>query len=478
MMQTDSEKLKQHLYSLFLCCHSIMAGAVEALLKCHRFNLRLEIAGKNNPGAYLFVEMAQKLGVSFETVEVPSNLANRPWDWFGDRTAINQRAWIPEMKHREADFHVLFPFYLRYHLSALRQKDPGFPEFQVDNLYVVSLWMDCLDTAKTQMSARVLRDLLLWEKYRVLSVPRLADNLNNEMRAVHGKVTSLTDLSQLYLGFCRGGEGWAMVKGEEISNHPFNRFSYNRTHASAISVGSGVGGNVSFPVLVRNFVWDIGQITAITKNGWALNRFQLPGSTEDAKKTRDCLLLRLKGKSEDEIFTKLEFSDNTKYLDWQITRCIDTDSKRYRNSLEDWINACQYFEIEPNAEILDKPALPISQESVAKPATAPSDAAIPSTTPQFRHSPDFRSVMSADGRSFALTEKQAHVISLLYGFYEQGVPEVSQAHLIEEVYGYVSENRLKKLFDDNEAWDALIEKGRKKGLIRLKIGGSGEKKGS
>ncbi|PKK81917.1 MAG: hypothetical protein CVT49_16390 [candidate division Zixibacteria bacterium HGW-Zixibacteria-1] len=120
-----------------------MCAAVDNLVKSFRFKLKLEISGAENPGYSLFVEIARRLNVEFEMVEIPAILKQTPWKWLSDRNTKNLRVWIPNMAYREGDFHVFFPFYLNYHLRELKLRDPDFPSPQIDNLYMTLLWQLC-----------------------------------------------------------------------------------------------------------------------------------------------------------------------------------------------------------------------------------------------------------------------------------------------------------------------------------------------
>lgn len=82
--------------------------------------------------------------------------------------------------------------------------------------------------------------------------------------------------------------------------------------------------------------------------------------------------------------------------------------------------------------------------------------------------PDCRAVMTPWGERFSFTSKQAEVMQELYRALLIGTWEVSQSRLISQVYGLHQKGKLKKLFDNDQAWNAMIESGIKKGLIRLK----------
>ena len=266
MIQSDPSILKDRLQSLFMCCCSMMSAAMDALVKSHHFKLKLEIGGVSNPGGAFFVEIAKRLKVDFKIVEVEPLYAEMPWAWLSDHTTKSQRAWIPEMRHREGDFHVMFPFYLRYHVNELRKHSPDFPSPQMDNLYVVLVWEECFGTFQAPLSARVLKDLLAWEKTHLLTAHKYAGSTIDEIRTVHSKVMSLSKFSQLYLGFCPGALGLELAKGKDIKNHQFNRLTRQMLNIQQ----PGLGESMALPIMVRNPVWDIKQTIVITKNAWAL----------------------------------------------------------------------------------------------------------------------------------------------------------------------------------------------------------------
>ncbi len=70
-----------------------------------------------------------------------------------------------------------------------------------------------------------------------------------------------------------------------------------------------------------------------------------------------------------------------------------------------------------------------------------------------RHSTDFRSVHWF-GTDYAFTATQAAAIKLLWEAWEDGTPDVGQETLLEAAGS--SGNRLRDVFKDNPAWQALV----------------------
>jgi len=464
ILDVDPLILRDRLHALFLCSQSVMNVAVEMLLKSHRFKIKLEIAGATNPGYSLFIKIANKLKVDYITPEIPEELRPFPLKWISDKSTANLRTWIPEMKDREGDYHILLPFYLRYHLDKLREREPNFPMPQIDNLYLLSRWEECF-VYQVPLSITALKDLLSYERFPYLSIPSpLFSFIGTGF--VEQRLFRLDDLSQLYLGFCSGPEKWNLVNGVEIEKHPYNMALRNKL--SAMTLRSGNRRTPSYPVLVRHFTWDLEQLGLIIENASVLNMINKHLPKERADRIRNCLLFRLRGLSEDEIKGELGFGNQEEYYEWQVANRINIISKDYRDPYDAWQNACEFFEIEPNIEILDN--VQISAATKDEPNASdsgPTGIQLPPITIA-RHSDGFASIVTSNGKSISLTGKQAHLISKLHEAYVNGTPELFQARLINEIYGEVKENRLQKLFGNNDAWNELIEKGRRKGLIRLK----------
>ncbi len=468
MANHDPKILLEQLQALFLNHFSPMTIAINNLIKCYRFKLKLEICGFKNPGYLLFIEIVKKLGINFESVDIPVRFGEVPWNWLADKNSGNLRAWIPNMKNREGDFPVMFPFYLNYHLKELRKHDPNFPSPNIDNLYIILLSRTCFGPAEAPLSVRILNDLLFSESTHQLTVPLYEGYISEEMKIMYHKIADLSQPAQLYLGFCLGQEKFRLARTLKEKGHPYcilhlDRWDFQRQNIPEFPPNS---------IVVKGLNWNIEQMGVMIKNGWTLNndedQFLLMAESEK-NKILECLMLRLSGLNEDEIMYKLGFPNEEKYCEWQVSQFIDIDPDRFRDPLKSWLEACEYFDLEPNIKILeDHGTLAGDKHKSDSTKIIPQPAKLP-PEPPFRHSPDFRSVRAANGQSFTLTEKQAHVILELHKAYENGTPELSQAYLIEEVYGVVSENRLKKLFGNNEIWEALIENGKRKGTYRLKI---------
>jgi hypothetical protein len=337
------------------------------------------------------------------------------------------------------------------------------------------------------ISNRVLKDLVAWEAVGQLTVHSYVGTRSQEIRTVHRKLWDLSDLAQLYLGFCGGSEGWQLVKDLKTGQHAFNLRS--REWEAATAVGSS-SGTPPIPRLIRLYSWDVDDVAIITKNAWALHLRGLELCKSDLPKVRQCLIARLTGKSEDEIREELGFESQEEYYKWQVSRAIDIDRRRISDPLDNWIKACAYFQIEPTLEALasfqaykpdytgqvGSPRIPAPEVSEPKVVSASNAAPVvnpetvrSSASGEFRHSPDYRSVIAVSGEPLVLTPKQAHMVSILHKAWENGTPELSHGYLIEAVFGEVTENRLKKLFANDEAWGLLFEAGTGKGLIRMKL---------
>lgn len=91
---------------------------------------------------------------------------------------------------------------------------------------------------------------------------------------------------------------------------------------------------------------------------------------------------------------------------------------------------------------------------------------------QFSHSDDFRSV-NKDGIEIPLTSMQAQVIDILWNNFQNGTPDVSQAYIINMVSPDTDADRLRDVCfatkTGHETYQTLIEPGKTKGTIRLKL---------
>ncbi len=95
------------------------------------------------------------------------------------------------------------------------------------------------------------------------------------------------------------------------------------------------------------------------------------------------------------------------------------------------------------------------------------DASLVETQIDFKHSPDYRSVIIQE-QTFTLTPNQAHVIKLLHEAYKNKPRDLGQDYILEEIGSPSS--RLRSIFRSTAgACEALIAKGEKKGTVRLKI---------
>lgn len=464
---SDPKELGDRLRSLLLCCQSVMSTAVESLVKAYRFKLKLDISGQGNPGFDLFLKVAEEIGVKCEEKKLPKEFLSEPLVWLSDHSTNNLRAWIPSMKERVGDLHIMLPFCFEYHVGELRKHDPTFAMPEVDNLYLLLIWSECFGAKQLPLGARILRDLLAWESSKLISAYRYRGLVRDEIRTVHAKAMGLTRLAQMYIGFNSGSEGVEMSRKSDLNSHQFNKRT--QEFLGAMAVGTDIANVPEFPWLIRSFRWKADQLAVILKNVWGLNTHLIPGSEEDVSKTSACLKLRLQGRTEDEIANLLDFGTQKEYDQWLVGRCIDTDSRCFRRPYNDWLEACDYFGVEPNSGVFES-LVGVCTDSVQSPDEKKSEHSDNNEAGlgRFVHSPDYRSLKLPDGRSFALTDRQSQVVALLHDNSKQGTPELSTAFVIEEVYPGVSENRLRRLFDDKYTYDSLIEKGTKRGTVRLK----------
>lgn len=470
---SDREELGSNLRSLFLCFQSAMRAAVDSLVKTRRFNLTLEVSGQGNPGYDLFVRVANQLGVQFKELELSKTLRENPFWWLTDRSTKNLRAWIPEMKDREGDLHVMLPICFEHHVTELRKHDPAFRMPKVDSLYLLVIWSDCFRVNQAPLSARVFRDIVAFGDVGIIIALRFADFVGNQIRKANSMAMSLSQNAQMYLGFSAGRGSYEQCEKSGLLWSSFN----DRTFEILDALGYDDGIETAVPPwMIRNYSWKADQVGVILKNAWAQHSWPSLGTEEDIRKSRECLELRLDGLTEDEIAKRLQFDDRKEYDKWLKQRELDTDPQAFQHPYEGWLAACEYFGVEPTPELFESLVQTCedsgqSLETGASPE--PETRAIvgpdkDDPIPGFRYSLDFRSLHLPTGRLLTLTERQAQVIETLFLSLANDTPELSQAFIIEEVYPGVSEKRLKRLFDDNELYELLIESGSKRGLVKLR----------
>ncbi len=469
--------LVQSLSSALLCCCSPMIAAVRTLERSHRFKLRLEVAGRTDPGYRTFVHISRQLDVEIEECELSGLSKERPYDWAFDHGAKNQRAWVPDARDRVGDYHVWLPFCSEHHQRRLTKHDPDFTAPKVDSLYLLLLWSECFGPLKTPISARVLKDLLAWDQVSTISAVRYQGTSRDNIRKASRQATALTKQAQMYLGFFGGSQGAEMCRWAGLESHPFNSFA--RQVRSVAQPGSA---DVrSFPPwLVSSQTWQATMTGVLIENAWALDA-QID-TLVDSKSKPDlltiCLHMRLEGLTEDEIATRLEFESRAQYDRWMEEHCLDTDPTRLEGEYDRWFRACEEFGLEPNDSLVDEltsgtPATEMDRDatgSLPQAMQAKDGPVEQEPAPPFKHSPDHRSLSLPGGHRIVLTEKQAHVIAILHENWLNGTPELSQSFVIGEVYPKNQTGQLRKLFGDKEAYDLLVERGSRRGLVRLKAG--------
>lgn len=474
LTRVDPKELKLHLLPLFLSCGSLMHTNIELLVKAYRFKQKIEIAGAVNPSYQLFVEMMRRLGISFEETIVKPKSSVELWPWITDPSASSLRIYIPMMLDREGDFHFMFPFYCRYHLTELRKHDAAFPAPKMDSLYVASVWANCHGFRQVSMCNQVKKDILLAERSKFLSISSSGGSFVANIRTVNDHINKLSQLAQLYLGFCGSKTGFEMIRGTKLHEHPFNRRSQEFIGAGIISSPSGR------PLLVKETAWSIEEVVGLTKNAWSLNLLERTLKHAEIELIKNCLLGRLQGKSEVEIAHECGHAETETYKKWQVSRCFDIDYARFRDPYKDWLVACEFFGMTPDLTMYESqevthetgPSKPADQlkewmNNISSRQNTKNESKQESVN-EFRHSPDYRSIVLRDGQKLVLTERQAGAVRILHEAAENQTPEVSQAYVIEEVYEETGESSLKRLFNDDSLYTLLIEPGPKKGTIRLR----------
>jgi hypothetical protein len=106
---------------------------------------------------------------------------------------------------------------------------------------------------------------------------------------------------------------------------------------------------------------------------------------------------------------------------------------------------------------IERQPLPVIEAPEPEPETPAQQAA-------FGHSPDFRSLRWRR-REYPFTERQAPVVKLLWDAWEDGAPDVGTATLLTAAG--TTGDRLRDVFQDNEAWGTIIVPGTSRGTYRL-----------
>ena len=86
----------------------------------------------------------------------------------------------------------------------------------------------------------------------------------------------------------------------------------------------------------------------------------------------------------------------------------------------------------------------------------------------FKHSPDYRT-LSLHGTVYALSPQEAQVIEILNTAHEEELKYVTLSHLIQEVAPDTSSKKLRDIFRDREAREALIKEGPRKGTYCINL---------
>ena len=306
------------------------------------------------------------------------------------------------------------------------------------------------------------------------SVPDSGSRRNNDANAIYETLMKLRPTAQRFLGFCGGPLGELKIEIDgDLANHSLNHRAREFIQAMADSVANGV----VFPWFVRRFSWPIGCIRRVATNTVFLNYFAGYKDPGEQRLVDEWLHCRLRGMTDEEIGRILFGPSFGLYQSWTNHHRIDTEPATELTAVDDWLKACETIGLEPDPTdvgaqhaVWEAPHTPASHPAPQPVIETPNEdlqmAGIPG---EFRHSPDYRSVVAVDGRTFVLSPKQAEVISMLHSNYELGTPEISQARIIDEISPDSKEKKLRRFFRYDEAFDALIQTGTRKGLVRLRI---------
>jgi hypothetical protein len=116
-------------------------------------------------------------------------------------------------------------------------------------------------------------------------------------------------------------------------------------------------------------------------------------------------------------------------------------------------------------EAIEKPNLTANLDSEID--SSHSENAFSESTPEFRHSEDFRTI-NHQGQEYHLTLNQAQVVERLLAAHENKTPEVHQDTLLVNLGIY--SKRVRDVFKNSSAFGTLVIKGERKGNFRLNLG--------
>ena len=243
------------------------------------------------------------------------------------------RIYIPELNNQVSDLGILISFYLHYHIKKLRRYNPDFKMPKIDILYPILLWSEYLILNKGGLSSRLHQDLLNTENTSALLQVRESNNdIDEDMRHVHGRLFKLSESALLYIGFTQDYQLYEQFSDKKLNNYKsINRRS--RRHINAMSLGSGSLSMPKFPYSIKRSVFEVDQLPVIFENLYVLNIYKI------GEKPRDCLFERINGKSEEETCSKLKFNSFEDYQEWLIKSYISIEPSSNINVYEKWLKS-------------------------------------------------------------------------------------------------------------------------------------------
>ncbi|RKX17451.1 MAG: hypothetical protein DRP35_10895, partial [Candidatus Zixiibacteriota bacterium] len=207
-------------------------------------------------------------------------------------------------------------------------------------------------------------------------------------------------------------------------------------------------------------IYNVDILPLVFENVFKLN---LPSIFPISDKAKECLLYRLEGLSKEETSDKLGFESTEIYLRFLNDNYISMQSIESQNPFQLWLNSNDYFGFEPDFDLEE-----IEKSDKISHFNDQKNKFFNKKISEIKCSYDFRSVCLPSGEKLSLTPKQASVLQILYNAMLNETSELSQGTIIQEVYGDVKTNRLKKLFNNNRIWDKLFENGSTKGSFKLR----------
>lgn len=464
---------------------SPLSVSAHYLARAYRFQLPVNISGERSDTYDAAIRLMKHLKMPFSQNTFTPQIAKDPISWSKQPSGQSLNVWIPGQKASIFDFGAVTNFLIRFNLAKLRRRVPTFPEPEIDLIYLPYLWKECFDSDSVKLGERIFRDLLLVESFGVLTIFEMSTGWNSGFDKVYRKVQELNESCQMYLGFCSqvlANEVTSQI--QQLSDHQLNQINNAQLERQrAINLVSQPGSRTyippknHFPRYSRQFYCKLSDLETVTENMLLLETGKLRFMEEqDRGKVNLYLRSRIIGKSESEISELLGFTSMRDYEFWVNNNHLSVVSNRESDSFERWKWAIRMLGIKliPPPELKDDFADWFEEREPKRELPPDSSLSQPirsSTKPEEirQFSSDFRSV-NILGTQYTLTAKQAEVVQILYDNSQQGTDWIGQGSIIESVYGAVSENRLRKQFRNIVLFDLLIERGRAKGLVRLRPG--------